>query len=100
MTTMMDRVEEMEDRYLDQVKHYEEPVLRFAGDWSERLARFVPERPSFLADLPMVTDFVESQLKFQKRLVDEQARFTRKMLKAMDPVVARVDAVPAPETAK
>lgn len=94
MTTLMTTVEKWEDRYLDQLKQVEEPVLQFAGRASERLARFVPERPAFMADLPMLGDVVESQLKFRKRLVDEQLRFTRKLLKAMDPVVVRLDATP------
>ena len=94
MTTMMERVEKFEDRYLDQVKKAEEPMLRFAGDMSERMARFVPERPAFMADMPKMVDFVEGQLKFRKRFVDEQLRFARKMIKAMDPVMVKVDAVP------
>jgi len=94
MTKMMERVEEFEDRYLDRMKKAEEPVVRFAGDMSERMARFVPERPAFMAEMPKMVDFVESQLKFRKRFVDEQLRFARKMMKAMNPVMVKVDAVP------
>ena len=94
MTKMMERVEEYEDRYLDQMKKAEEPLLRFTGDMSERMARFVPERPAFMADMPKMVDFVEGQLKFRKRVVDEQLRFARKMMKAMNPVMLKVDAVP------
>jgi hypothetical protein len=94
MTTMMENVERFEDRYLEQVKKAEEPVLRFAGDMSERMARFVPERPSFMDDMPLMADFVESQLKFRKRFVDEQLRFARKMVKALHPVMEKVDHLP------
>ena len=94
MTKMMERVEELEDRYLDQMKRAEEPVLRFTGDMSERMARFVPERPKFMAEMPKMADVVEGQLKFRKRFVDEQLRFARKMIKAMNPVMVKVDAVP------
>ena len=94
MTTMMQNVEKYEDRYLEQMKKAEEPVLRFAGDVSERLARFVPERPGFMAELPLMSEFVESQLKFRKRFVDEQLRFARKMMKAIDPLMAKIDNVP------
>ena len=80
MTTMMENVERFEDQSFDRVKQIEKPVLRFAGDMSERMARFVPERPSFMADMPKMGDVVESQLKFGKRFVDEQIRFTRKMM--------------------
>lgn len=94
MTTVMERVEHWEDRSLEQLKELERPILEFTGDMSERTAKFVPERPALLADLPTMSELVESQLRFQKRLVDEQARFTRKLMKAMAPVIDRVDARP------
>ena len=94
MTTMMENVEKFEDRSLEQMKKAEEPVLRFAHDMSERMARFVPERPSFLSEMPLMADFVESQLKFRKRFVDEQLRCARKMMKAMNPVMVKVDHMP------
>jgi hypothetical protein len=98
MSNVMDRVTKMEDRYFDQMKEMEQPILDFTSEVSERAARFVPERPSFLADLPTMTEVVESQLKLQKKFVDEQMRFTRRMMKAMNPIVTRVDA--QPETTK
>ena len=94
MTTMMENVERFEDQSFDRAKQLEKPVLRFAGDMSERMARFVPERPSFMADMPKMGDVVESQLKFGKRFVDEQVRFTRKMMKAIDPLMVKIDYVP------
>lgn len=100
MSTMMATVEKWEDRYLTQMKEVEEPVLRFAGDMSERVAKFVPERPAFMAEMPKMAEFVESQLKFRKRFVDEQLRFARKLMKAMDPVVARLDAEPTAPVAR
>ena len=93
MTTMMENVEKFEDRSIDQMKRVEEPVLRFAHDMSERMARFVPERPSFMSEMPMMAEFVENQLKFRKRFVDEQLRFARKMMKAMNPVMVKIDHV-------
>ncbi len=98
MTTMMENVERFEDQSFDRAKQLEKPVLRFAGDVSERMARFVPERPSFMADMPKMGDVVESQLKFGKRFVDEQVRFTRKMMKAMDPLFMKLDAEPVKVT--
>lgn len=92
MATMMATVEKWEDQAFTQVKQAEPPVLRFTEDMSERLARFVPERPAFMADLPKLTEVIESQLKFGKKVVDEQFRFTRKMVKAMDPMMTKFDA--------
>ncbi len=97
MTTMLDRMTEFEDRYFDRMKEMEQPIVDFTGEFSERAARFVIERPSFLGDLPKVTDVVETQLKFQKKMVDEQMRFARRMMKAMTPIVDRVDYI-EPET--
>ena len=94
MTTMMKNVEKFEDQSFDRAKQLEKPVLRFTGDMSERMARFVPERPSFMADMPKMGDVVESQLKFGKRFVDEQVRFTRRVMKAMDPLMVKIDHVP------
>lgn len=94
MTTMLDTVEKFENRAFDQFKQAEEPVLRFAHETSDAVARFVPARPSFMADMPKMTDVVDSQLKFRKRVVDEQLRFARKMMKAMDPLVDKLDAEP------
>lgn len=98
MTTVMERIEQLEDRYIQQLKELEQPILDATEDLAERSARFVPERPAMFAEMPTMTQLVENQLRFQKRLVDEQTRFTRKMMKAMAPVVTRVDARPATGT--
>ena len=94
MTTMLNTVEQFEDRAFDQFKQAEEPMLRFTRETSDAFARLVPPRPAFMADMPKMAEIVESQLKFQKRLVDEQVRFTRKMMKAMDPLLLKLDAEP------
>jgi hypothetical protein len=91
--TMMSTMKEWQDDYFTMVKKVEEPVLKFAGERAETFAKFVPERPSFLAQLPTTAEFVDNQLKFRKRFVDEQAAFARKMMKAMDPMLAKVDRV-------
>ena len=100
MSTMLDTVERFENRAFDQVKQAEEPMLRFAQETSDAVARFVPDRPNFMADMPKFTEVVESQLKFRKRVVDEQLRFARKMMKAMDPLVKKLDAEPEQVVAK
>ncbi len=92
--SMMSTMKEWQDDYFTMVKKVEEPVLKFAGERAETFARFVPERPSFMAQVPTTAEFVDYQLKFRKRFVDEQAAFARKMMKAMDPMLAKVDSVP------
>lgn len=98
MTTMIATVEKFEDRAFDRVKQAEEPMLRFTRETSDAVARLVPPRPAFMADMPKMAEVVESQLKFQKRLVDEQVRFARKMVKAMDPLFTKLDAEPTKVT--
>ena len=94
MSTMMDNVEKFEDRSLDELERVEDPFLRFTHDMSERMARYVPERPSFMYDLPLMADVVEGQLRFRQRFVDQQLRFARKMMKAMKPVMVKIDYLP------
>lgn len=91
----MSTIKQWQDSYFTTVKRVEEPVLKFTGQMAETMERFVPERPHFMVDFPTVTEVVENQLKFRKRFVDEQAAFARKMLKAMGPVVVKLDAVTA-----
>lgn len=94
MSTMMTTIKKWQDGYLNLIKRTEEPVVRVTGDVSESMVRFVPERPAFMAEMPTVTELVDSQLRFRKRIVDEQAAFVRKMLKAMDPMLVKFEATP------
>ncbi len=95
MDTMM-TLKKWQDEYFTMVKRVEEPVVRFVGEQADTVARFMPERPVFMAKLPTMAEFVDNQLKFRKRFVDEQTMFVRKMMKAMDPMLVKVDAMPKP----
>lgn len=94
--TAMTTIKDWQDSYFTSVKRIEVPVVRVAGQVSDAVAKFVPERPSFLASLPTTAELVETQLKFRKRFVDEQAAFVRSMLKAMNPVFTKFDTVAKP----
>ena len=95
--TMMTTMKEWQDDYFDFVKKVEEPMLKFADERAETVAKYVPERPAFMGEMPKTVDFVEMQLKFRKRFVDEQIAFTRKMIKAMHPVFVKLDTKPKAE---
>jgi hypothetical protein len=88
------RLDRMQDEYFDLVKRLEERVVRTTAVVAPRLAEFVPERPRRLAQMPTVTEFVDRGLTFRKRVVNEQARFTRAMLKAMSPMLAKFEGTP------
>jgi len=92
------RFDRMQDEYFDLVKRLEEPVVRTTARVAPRLAEFVPERPRRLAQMPTVTEFVDRGLTFRKRVVDEQARFARAMLKAMNPMLAKFEGKPMKAT--
>ena len=88
MTTAMTTMKELQDKYMTLMTRVEEPVVKYAGKAAESVAEYVPEMPSwsFLDQVPTITEVVEAQLKFRKRVVDEQAAFVRKMMKAMHPL--------------
>ena len=92
----MTTLKKWQDEYFTLVQRVEKPVVRFVGERAEAVARFVPERPEFMAALPKMTTLVDTQLKFSKRFVDEQAAFVRSMMKAMHPMMVKLDAMPEP----
>ena len=69
-------------------------MVRYVGKVAEPVARYLPERPRFMAEMPMVRELVDNQLTFRRRVVDEQAAFVTKMMKAMKPMLAKVDGAP------
>ena len=93
MTTTMNTLQRWQDRYLESMARWEEPVVRFTGKAADSVAKYVPERPgwSFLAEVPSVTEVVGNQVKFRRRVVDEQAAFVRKMMRATQPVLVRLE---------
>jgi hypothetical protein len=89
----MNTLERWQDEYLDLMARWEDPVVTFTGKAANSVAKYVPERPgwAFLAELPTITEVVESQLKFRRRVVDEQAAFARRMMRAMQPALMRLE---------
>ncbi len=89
MTTAMTTMKKFQDQYLTLMARIEEPVVSFTGRAAGSVADYVPELPHwvFLEQVPTMTEFVDSQLKFRKQVVDEQAAFVRKMVKAIHPLM-------------
>lgn len=100
MTTAMTTTKKWQDQYLAMIARVEEPVVRFTGKMAEAVADYIPERPhwAFLEQVPTMTELVDSQLKFRRRVVDEQAAFVRKLMKALSSATARHE--PKAPTAK
>jgi hypothetical protein len=93
MPTAMTTIKKWQDDYVKLMPRVEDPIVRFTGKAAEAIADFIPERPNwaFLDEVPTLTEFVDSQLKFRRRVVDEQAVFVRKMMKAMHPALMRLE---------
>jgi hypothetical protein len=100
MTPMMTSLKRVQDQYFTLVERVEEPVVDATERVAETVARYVPARPAFMAEMPTFKELVENQLKFRKRFVDEQAVFVRRLVKAMDPVLVKAEHVPVKKTAE
>lgn len=94
MTTLMTNLKKWEDQYFTLVKRIETPVVRYTGEMAETLVKYVPTRPRFMTGMPKVNEVVGNGLEFRRRMVTEQTAFTRKMLKAMDPVLVKFETAP------
>lgn len=97
MTTAMTTIKKWQDGYVTLITRVEEPVVKFAGKAAQTAGQYVPGRPqwAFFDQVPTVTELVDSQLKFRKRVVDEQAAFVAKMMKAMQPLIAAESKAPS-----
>ena len=93
MTTAMTTLKKWQDQYLTTMARVEEPVVKYTAKAMDAIADYVPERPqwSFLDQVPTMTEVVDSQLKFRRRVVDEQAAFVRKVMKAMTPTLTKLE---------
>jgi hypothetical protein len=92
----MTTLKKIQDEYFTLARESKSRWCGSPARWKRLMARFVPERPTFMAKLPTVAELVDNQLKFRRRFVDEQLMFVRKMMKAMDPMVTRLDTVAKP----
>jgi hypothetical protein len=93
MTAAMTTLKKWEDQYISTLARVEEPVVKYTSKAVEAVVDYIPERPqwAFLDAVPTMTEFVDSQLKFRKRVVDEQAAFVRKVMKALSPALTRLE---------
>ncbi len=93
MDTMM-TLKKWEDEAFTLAKKVEAPMVRYTGQVAERVAEYVPTRPAFMAEMPKMAEMVEFALKLQTRLVAEQTKFVHSLMKAADPMLAKLDTAP------
>jgi hypothetical protein len=98
MTTVMTSIKKWQDDYMTLMARLEEPVVRYTSRASESVAPYVPQRPqwAFLDRVPSMTELVDSQLKFRRRVVDEQAAFIRTLMKSVQPALTKLEPKAAP----
>jgi hypothetical protein len=99
MNTAMTTLKEWQDGYMKLAARAQAPVVKYTTRVAEAVADYVPQRPdwSWLDRLPTMTEFVDNQLKFRERVVDDQAAFVRRMMKAIRPALMKLEAkTPAP----
>jgi hypothetical protein len=72
----------------------EDAVVQYTDRVTDNVAEYVPQRPDWVLfdRMPTMTEFVDNQLKFRKRVVDDQAAFVRKLMKAMHPALVKLEA--------
>ena len=101
MTTAMTTIKKWQDDYMTLMARLEEPIVRYTAKAADSVAEYVPKRPTwaFLEEVPTMTELVDSQLKFRRRVVDEQATFIRKLMKAMQPALIKLEAKHVPKAA-
>ena len=92
----MTTLKKWEDEYFTLVKKVEAPVLRYAGEFADRVAEYVPNRPDFMKDMPKFNEMMEFALKLRSRVVTEQTKFVHSMMKAVDPMVVKFETMPKP----
>lgn len=98
--TFEERFDRMQDELFSGMKRFEQPVVRMTERFAPRFAEIVPERPGMMAPMPKVAWMVDRGLAFRKRMVDEQAKFVRSMMKALHPVMVKLDHVAETEPVK
>jgi hypothetical protein len=97
----MQTVKQWQDDYFVLAKKVEVPVVQFTARVADAVAQYVPNRPSFMAEMPKFHELVESTLKFRTRLVNDQEHMVRQLVKAMDPVTMKFETTaPAMSTSK
>ena len=102
MTAAMTTLKEWQDRYMRLAARVEDAAVQYTDRVSETVAEYIPQRPDWalLDRVPTMTEFVDNQLKFRKRVVDDQAAFVRKLMKAMHPALVKLEAQAPGKAAK
>jgi hypothetical protein len=93
---LVDTMKHIEDDLIDVIGDLEEPVLTSVGSVVETFADFVPARPPwpFVSALPTLSEVVDVGVDFATRFVAQQGEFARRLVRAVDPIAAKVEAKP------
>ncbi|MBK9178652.1 MAG: hypothetical protein IPM45_03575 [Acidimicrobiales bacterium] len=97
MTPLMQSMVNMEEELLDLLDRVEEPIVSVVGTVAEAVADYIPERPAwpFLSELPTLTQLVDNGSSFAHKLVTHETEYAKALVKAMHPVLVKIEAKPA-----
>jgi hypothetical protein len=90
----VDSVKRMEDDLFEVIETAETPMVASMASVADAFADYVPVRPAWpiVSELPTLTELVDD---FTTRLVTQQGEFVRRLVRAVDPILAKVDDRPA-----
>jgi hypothetical protein len=103
MPTVIETVNDIEDRVVETLESAQEPVIDAVRRLADYVAGVLPEdRPSlpYIDQLPTPTELVESQFAFAQRLLDLQHQFAKAVLDAASPMMSAKPVTKAKSTAK
>ncbi len=104
MPSVIETITSVEDRVVDTLKSVQEPVVGAVSKVAEYAGGLLPDdRPDlpFVDQLPTLTELVESQYAFARRLLEVNHQFAKALVSAVAPVTGETPkAKPAGRTAK
>jgi hypothetical protein len=89
----METVKQIENDLVEVVNGFEEPVVTSVGSIVDAVADYVPTWPAWpvMSALPTLSELVDSGVEFTTRFVNQQGEFTRRFVRAFDPILTKVD---------
>ena len=90
MTTVLDTINEYEAKALEQLTKIQADVLEYlkkaVAAIDERLPEFDLPESDILEQIPTLSDVVDTQFAFSKKLLANQEKFAKNVVKAIKPL--------------
>lgn len=99
----IDQINEVQNKVLDSVQSFQEPVINTVKQIIEAVEKYVPEVKidALTEQLPSAQDIVDNNYKLAGRVLDDSQKFVTELLGAVAPVTDKVvKPAQAPKAAK